>query len=261
VAHDLNNILSGIVSYPDLLLMDIEADSPLRQPLLRIKRSGQKAAEIVQDLLTLARRNVATKKVINLSGLVTTFLVSPEYRQIVADRPHIDIETELATEMLNVMGSETHLSKSVMNLVANAADAMPSGGTITISTRDCYIGKGESILIVDDAAEQRNLAGRMMQRLGYQVTLAPSGEAALEWIDKQHFDLLILDMIMPSGMDGLQTYKAVLQKVPDQKAIIAIGFAQTDSVHEAQRLGAGSYVKKPYTLERIGTAVRKELDR
>jgi DNA-binding NtrC family response regulator len=93
------------------------------------------------------------------------------------------------------------------------------------------------------------------------VTLAPSGEAALEWIDKQHFDLLILDMIMPSGMDGLQTYKAVLQKVPDQKAIIAIGFAQTDSVHEAQRLGAGSYVKKPYTLERIGTAVRKELDR
>jgi DNA-binding NtrC family response regulator len=93
------------------------------------------------------------------------------------------------------------------------------------------------------------------------VTLAPSGEAALEWIDKQHFDLLILDMIVPPGMDGLQTYKAVLQKVPDQKAIIASGFAQTDSVHEAQRLGAGSYVKKPYTLERIGTAVRKELDR
>jgi PAS domain S-box-containing protein len=47
VAHDLNNILSGIVSYPDLLLMDIDADSPLRQPLLSIKQSGQKAAELI----------------------------------------------------------------------------------------------------------------------------------------------------------------------------------------------------------------------
>ena len=101
----------------------------------------------------------------------------------------------------------------------------------------------------------------MMRRLGYQVTLAPSGEAALERIDQQHFDLLILDMIMPPGMDGLQTYKAVLKKVPGQKAVIASGFAQTESVHEAQRLGAGSYIKKPYTLERIGMAVRTELDR
>ncbi len=56
VAHDLNNILSGVVSYPDLLLIDMPEESPFRDALLLIKNSGEKAAAIVQDLLTLARR-------------------------------------------------------------------------------------------------------------------------------------------------------------------------------------------------------------
>ena len=116
-------------------------------------------------------------------------------------------------------------------------------------------------MIIDDSEEQRNLAGRMMQRLGYRVTLAPSGEAAQKLIEEATYDLLILDMIMPPGMDGLQTYQAILGMAPGQKAVIASGFAQTESVHAAQRLGAGSYIKKPYTLEKIGLAVRSELDR
>ena len=62
VAHDLNNILSGLVSYPELLLMDLPQESPLRQPILTIKASGQKAAAIVQDLLTLARRGVSVRE-------------------------------------------------------------------------------------------------------------------------------------------------------------------------------------------------------
>ena len=56
VAHDLNNILSGLVSYPELLLMEIPEDSPMRKPLITIQKSGEKAASIVQDLLTLARK-------------------------------------------------------------------------------------------------------------------------------------------------------------------------------------------------------------
>ena len=56
VAHDLNNILGGIVGYPDLLLMDLAQGHPMRKPIETIQSSGQKAAAIVQDLLTLARR-------------------------------------------------------------------------------------------------------------------------------------------------------------------------------------------------------------
>jgi DNA-binding NtrC family response regulator len=123
------------------------------------------------------------------------------------------------------------------------------------------LGNGESILIVDDAAEQRELVGRMMQRLGYAVFTAESGEAAVELVRHQAYDLLILDMIMPPGMNGLETYKRILELSPGQKAIIASGYSHSDDVSETLRLGAGSYIKKPFTLESIGIAVRKELDR
>jgi len=72
---------------------------------------------------------------------------------------------------------------------------------------------------------------------------------------------LVLDMIMSPGMDGLDTYKKILEEHPSQKAIIASGFSETDRVKEVQRLGAGGYVKKPYTLEKIGLAVKTELER
>ena len=72
VTHDLNNVLSGIVSYPDLLLMDIPGDCPLRQPI-ETKRSGTKAAAIVQDLLTLARRSVSVSEVMNLHEFVNVY--------------------------------------------------------------------------------------------------------------------------------------------------------------------------------------------
>ena len=72
-------------------------------------------------------------------------------------------------------------------------------------------------------------------------------------------DLIILDMIMAPGIDGLETYRRIKTLHPKQKVIIASGFSETDRVKEAQLLGAGEYVRKPYTLETIGLAVKKAL--
>jgi DNA-binding NtrC family response regulator len=74
-------------------------------------------------------------------------------------------------------------------------------------------------------------------------------------------DLLVLDMIMDPGIDGLETYKRILEFYPKQKAIIASGFTNTNRVKEAQRLGAGAYLEKPFLLEKIGLSVRSELDK
>ncbi len=68
-------------------------------------------------------------------------------------------------------------------------------------------------------------------------------------------------MIMDPGMDGLATYKRILQIHPDQKTLIASGYSETDRVKAAQKLGAGVYVKKPYTLESIGITVKMELEK
>jgi len=123
------------------------------------------------------------------------------------------------------------------------------------------MGKGESILVVDDVKEQRDLAAGMLRTLNYNVASVESGEEAIAYLKEHKADLIILDMIMDPGMDGLDTYKQVLGIHPEQKAIIVSGFSESDRVRAAKGLGAGAYVRKPYIKEKLGIAVRKELDR
>ena len=124
-----------------------------------------------------------------------------------------------------------------------------------------YMGSGESILVIDDIAEQRDVASGLLKKLGYQVHTVSSGEQAVEYLKDHKADILVLDMIMVPGMDGLETYQRILDINSQQKAILVSGFAETNRVREAQRLGAGAYVKKPYVMEKIGLAVRDELNR
>ena len=117
------------------------------------------------------------------------------------------------------------------------------------------------MLVVDDIAEQREIASKLLTRLGYEVHKVSSGEDAVEYLKSTKADILVLDMIMAPGIDGLETYQRVLEINPKQKVIIVSGFSETDRVGETQKLGAGAYVKKPYVLERIGMAIRDELNR
>jgi len=114
--------------------------------------------------------------------------------------------------------------------------------------------------VVDDVEAQRELAARMLEKLNYRVRTVPSGEAALEYMKDHRADLLVLDMIMDPGMDGLDTYRKIAEIHPGQKAIIVSGYSETHRVKQAQALGAGAYVKKPYILEMIGAAVKRELN-
>ncbi len=363
VAHDLNNILTGIVSYPELLLMQLPKDSPLIKPIETIKKSGEKAAVVVQDLLTLARRGVANKQPVNLNEIINIFLNSPECSKILSFHPNVHIKAALSEEIKLISGSSVHLSKTIMNLVSNAAEAMPNGGEVQITTSNIYVdgstignsgnpdgdyvlleiadngmgiseedlknifepfytkkvmgrsgtglglavvwgtimdhhghidvksdrhsgstfklyfpishdevpsparesdaqnykGNGETILVVDDIEEQREIASIILTQLGYSVVTAASGEEAISYLQKHRVDLVTLDMIMPPGMDGLTTYEEILKIRPDQKAIIASGFAETDRVKDALNLGVGQFIKKPYAIKDVGLAVKKEL--
>lgn len=365
VAHDLNNVLSGVVSYPDLLLMDLAADSPLREPILTIQKSGLKAAQIVQDLLTLARRGVQNKQILNLNTILGEYLESPEFKKLEARNPSVSVETNLDKHLLNIIGSTAQIVNIVMNLVSNAAEAQPSGGKTTISTRNRYVdqpiggfekipegefvvleikdrglgiaprdllrifepfyskkvmgksgtglgmavvwgtvhdhdgiidveskegvgttfslyfpvtrrkvilhkgpvpveeymGQRETVLVIDDIREQRDIAVNILGKLNYEVTAVSSGEAAVEYLAASSADIIVLDMIMEPGIDGLETYRRIIRRHPGQRAIIASGYSETARVKAAQELGVGAYIKKPYTLEKIGLAVNQELKR
>jgi len=364
VAHDLNNILSGIVSYPELILLDLPENSPLKKPIETIYASGQRAAAIVQDLLTIARGVAITREPLNLNDLVKEYLNSPEYENLHQFHTTVSVDTSLDHELLNISGSRVHLKKVLMNLVSNAVEAIQGHGNVRVSTRNRYLdqplqgyddikigeyavlsisddgsgiapddlsrifepfytrkvmgrsgtglglavvwnvlqdhegyinvtsdanhtlfdlyfpitresiadaatprplealqGKGETVLVVDDMATQGEIACRMLTKLGYQADSVSSGEAAIAHVQAHPVDLMLLDMIMEPGLSGRETYAQILKIKPQQKAIIVSGFAETEDVTETQRMGAGQYLRKPLTLERLGIAVKDELSK
>jgi PAS domain S-box-containing protein len=364
VAHDLNNILGGIVGYPDILLLRLPAGSPLRNAVKKIQEAGNKAAAVVQDLLALGRCGHMPMEIMDLNDIVSTYLTSPEHERLAQRFPLVEIETNLCSAALSIEGSAVHLSKALMNLVFNAVEAVsgsgkvqiatgerqlrepikgfetvPKGAYITLTISDTgvgmsnedidrifepfyskkilgrtgtglgmavvrstvkdhsgfidvksevtkgttftlflpptnrepsgerpaltvedYMGHGESILVVDDVEEQREIAKSMLEELGYRVEVADGGENAVEHLRSNKVDLVVLDMIMDPGIDGLETYRRIAEIHPGQRAVIVSGFSETDRVREAQRLGAGAYLRKPFMIKRLGYAVRQELD-
>ncbi|EKD33861.1 MAG: hypothetical protein ACD_75C02570G0002 [uncultured bacterium] len=134
VAHDLNNILSGIISYPELLLLDLEEGNRLRRPLESIRRAGLDASEVVSDLLTVARGIAANREVINPNSLIGDYLASPDFNQLRARVPLIGFNSSLAPDLHNISCSPIHIRKCLMNLITNGVEAIQGKGTISITT-------------------------------------------------------------------------------------------------------------------------------
>jgi PAS domain S-box-containing protein len=362
VAHDLNNMLGPLVGYPELILMKLPENSPVRKQVERVGFAARDAADVIQDLLTLARRGRYEMQPTDLNEVVRAYLESPSFIQLSERSKKVSVETKYCESIPCISGSSPHLSKVVMNLIVNAFDAMPQGGVLHIETsvemlsrlRNGYdnikpgeyallrvcdtgvgiaeedlakifepyyskkrmgasgsglglsvvygvvkdhhgyydivseVGKGteftlyfpvckdmlsipegnqnidggsESILVIDDSTEQREFAVDVLSSLGYNVKAAENGTHGVQLLRDDRVDLVMLDMIMEPGFDGLDTYSEIIKLHPGQKAIIVSGFSATDRVEQAQRLGAGTYVKKPYTRQTIATAVRQELDK
>lgn len=359
VAHDLNNILSGIISYPELLLLDLDQESSLRRPLEAIRRSGLDASEVVSDLLTVARGVAANKEVIAPNEFIETYLKSADFLQLQARYPLIDFTTSLDPELRNISCSPIHIRKCLMNLITNGAEAIHGEGTISIvssneehslplikdkqhittgtfskiaihddgsgiaagdldhifepfytkkvmgrsgtglglavvwnTMRDhggtvnvisstqgttfelyfpsverataprplsrdwrSYKGRGQTILVVDDEPGQREIAAQLLTSLEYAVHTVPSGEEAIQYARKHTTDLMVLDMIMAPGQNGRKTFEQILKIHPQQKAIIASGFAEDDDVQATLAMGAMAFVPKPYTLDQIGSTI------
>lgn len=362
VAHDLNNILSVVVAYSELLLVDLPEDDPMRPHITKMQKSGFNASAIVADLLTIARGIAITKTPLNINVLIEDYLQSSEYDELKALYPQISATTDLADDLLNMQGSSVHFSKIIMNLISNAFESIKTQGKVTITSSNRHLetpkegfetiaagdyvvmtvqddgpgiptsdvqnifepfytkktmgrsgtglgltvvwnivqdfdgsidvitdsagvtfelyfpvtresvpdtisrpldqlkGSGETVLIVDDMQIQRDIASTLLQKLDYRTVTVASGEEAIAYLQSHSVDLVVLDMVMDPGMDGLETYQQIVALHPGQKAIVVSGYAETSKVKQTRQLGAGQYVKKPYTLEEVGVAIQRELN-
>lgn len=125
--------------------------------------------------------------------------------------------------------------------------------------KDIPLGHGERILVIDDEPQLRDIAGQILASLGYTVDSVCSGELALGFLADNRVDLLVIDMLMEPGMNGRESYERILELHPGQKAIIASGFSESDEVKATLKLGAGGFIKKPYSMEEFARAVRDAL--
>lgn len=362
VAHDLSNLLAPVVSYAELLFQDVAPDSPLRESLLELRRAGERAGAVVQDLLTLGRRGSYRMAPLDMNAVASEFLSSPVLSEARQRNPGVSVEDRLQPDLPPIAGSAPHLTKALLNLVLNAFEAMPQGGRITLATRGrileepltayeriepgsyavlevsdtgtgiegkdlerifepfytkktmgrsgsglglavvygvvhdhqgridvrTEVGRGscfslwfpatgerpeargggepelkgvETVLLVEDQPEQRAVTSRLLERYGYKVRTAVNGRAAVELLRIHPVDILVLDMILEDDFDGLDCWREVLKIRPDQSAVIVSGYAETARVKEVQRLGAGAFLRKPFTLDALAQAMRRELSK
>jgi two-component system, cell cycle sensor histidine kinase and response regulator CckA len=362
VAHDLNNILTGVLSYPELLLMDASLSERTRKGLETIRGAAERAAAVVKDLMSVARGAASEKIPVVLNDMIDDFLLTPEFICIQEAAPNVLIQTELEPGLKHINASKISLFKLMMNLVMNAVEAVDKNGRIGIFTKnlrlytprsgyeqiekgeyvvltvsdngsgippdhlerifepfystkimgksgtglgltivwniihdhqgyininsdeqgtrfECFFpvteetekeekgihpvdacnGLGQRILVVDDDPLQRELLCEILKTLGYNPSAVQSGEEALAYVQSQSFDLILLDMLLSNGMNGRETYALILKKVPGQRAVIISGYAETGDMAAAMGMGAGSFIQKPYTIDKIRQAVKKEL--
>ena len=362
VAHDLNNILSGVTGYSELILHDLSQDSKLRKPIEAIQDSGSRAAIIVADLLTVARGAASTRELQNLNSLAREYLNSPEYKALKSLYLQVTCQHQLTAVQSSILCSSVHVKKCLMNLVTNAIEAVAADGTIVVSTENKIVeddaaarydiesgeyvvlnvhdngpgiidkdlerifepfytkkimgrsgtglgltvvwntmkdhdgivlvesnskgtsfqlffpiskeervfspkdnttkklmGENEHILVVDDEPQLRDIASQMLRSLGYKVDVVNSGELAIDFVKNNSVDLIVLDMLMEPGINGRKSYERIIKIRPGQKAIIASGFSESNEVKTALQLGAGGFIKKPYSMKQLGRAVKEAL--
>jgi signal transduction histidine kinase/sensor domain CHASE-containing protein len=362
VAHDLNNMLNPLIGYPEIMKRHIAEGDPMFKFIDKIEISARKAAAIVSDLLTLARRAVVKEEVLSLNQLVENYMATPEFEKTKFYHPQVTYYAKLSADLLTMKGSPIQVSKAIMNLVSNASEAILGQGEVTISTSnrildkdlngyekitageyvaltvtdtgtgiadadlnkifepfyskkimgrsgtglgmsivwnavkdhrgfvniissrdsgttidlffpvcreklpvvfppatlDQYFGKGYNVLVIDDMKEQRDIVTAMLCEIGYRVNTVSGGEEGIEFLKKQSADVVICDMIMDPGIDGLDTLTRIKMLRKDQKVIIATGYSETVRVTKAIEMGA-YYLKKPYQLEELGIALKSVL--
>jgi PAS domain S-box-containing protein len=365
VAHDLNNLLSSMVTLPELLLLDMPEKAKYRRDINKIQTAGKQAAAVVSDLLTITRGSTSNKKISNLNTVINEYQNSQEFNHLCANYPDIVFEIDTSSRLSNSRLSSINVLKSIVNLVRNGTESITDRGAVTLHTskhnfkkpyngyeiippgeyavltvadtgagiekqhiehifkpfysnkkiddnkgtglgltiiqhtmRDHYgyidirqaatgsifelyfpviaqqealiqeptsletmLGQGETILIVDDEKDQREIITSVLNRLGYQTTSVACGEKAIEYIKEHPVDLILLDMVMSPGINGYQTLKEIRDINPEQKTVIASGQLNHPDRGKTEQLGVSRYLAKPVSLSLLAKNIQEEINK
>ena len=148
VAHDLNNILAGLVSYPELMLMQLEENSPLKEPLAFIHESGLLASDIVKDFLFLVRPQCQEAPVIDPAPVVQAYFSGSAHAALQAAHPNIRFSHPTGKATLKIRISELLLTKIITVLLFHSAQNAHPDSRIDLSLSDHARGKAAGHLLI-----------------------------------------------------------------------------------------------------------------
>jgi signal transduction histidine kinase len=140
IAHDFNNVLTAIFGYADLLLEQLAPNDLSRSDVQEIRRSAERAASLTRQLLAFSRKQVLQPRVLDLNEVIGT--IEPLLRRLVG--AHVDIKVSCGVPLSRVRADPGQLEQVLMNLCANARDAMPEGGVVEIRTEDRVVTNAEA---------------------------------------------------------------------------------------------------------------------
>jgi CheY-like chemotaxis protein len=361
VAHDFNNLLTVITGYGEMLQARLRPDDPLRNMVVEMVKAGGRAASLTRQLLAFSRQQVVAPRVVDLNAVVAN--MERMLMRVIGE--DVELATALDPELGRVHADPGQIEQVILNLVVNARDAMPTGGKLTIETRNVDLdddyarrhtevrpgrfallavsdtgagmdaatqarvfepffttkgaGKGtglglasvygivkqagghnalysevgsgatfkvylpavdstvavggphasslgnstgmETILLVEDEAAVRSLAGMALRMNGYTVLEASGAAEALRLIERhpKPVDLLVTDVVMP-GMGGRELAERLTSDRPQMKVIYMSGYTDDAVVRHGVLHEDVHFLQEPFTGNALARKVREVLD-
>ncbi|MGQ0815484.1 MAG: response regulator, partial [Gemmatimonadota bacterium] len=271
VRHELRTPINAIIGYSEMLLDDAhdEADDVAATDLARIVRCGRDILVLVEGILDAERISAELGRDLDSYGeQIRADLRDPlsaimGYTEMLIESSHDEGRAARVADLERVLAASRkllELSNDIAQLAMHASNAAPAemvrGATLAegvlakiraVQGQHVEADRQGSLLVVDDSAMNRDLLAKQLARKGYFVTTAESGTEALELMAGQHFDLVLLDVLMPDldGVGVLARMKsdARLMEIP---VIMISALDEVDSVVRCLEIGAADFVSKPF---------------
>ncbi len=353
IAHDFNNFLTGIIGNLSLAKLDLQTGNPVDGALDEMEKAALRAKDLTQQLLTFSKGGDPVKRTADIADIVR------EAAQFALRGSNVrcDVALEADLHLSEVDGGQ--IAQVLHNLIINADQAMPGGGTITLHgentalppdnayalpagdyirlavqdrgvgiradhlkkvfdpyfttkqkgsglglavaysvvtkhdgqlTVESQLGEGTTftvllpasdgprekvadqehgvaggsgvVLVMDDEDFIRDLAARMLTKMGYRVSVAANGQEALDLYrqaqaDGEPFDAVILDLTVPGAMGGKEAIEHLIDLDPGVRAIVSSGYANDPIMSNHQDYGFSGAVRKPYQMQDLSEVLKR----
>ena len=355
IAHDFNNLLTGILGNASIAKTFVNPGDKLHKIMTDLENTSLRAKDLTQQLLTFAKGGAPVKKTVSIAKLLR------DSATLVLSGSNVKCDFAIANDLWPVEVDEGQIAQVIHNLIINAKQAMPDGGTIQVSAEnfalsaennpfikngkyvkitvkdtgvgipeehlpkifDPYFttkeeGSGlglataysiiknhagyimaesaagagttfyihlpaskkeidrveaveeklvsgkEKILVMDDDDIIRDVAGKMLTKLGYEVDFARDGSEAIELYKKSKnsgrpFGVVIIDLTIPGGMGGRETMQKLLEIDPYVKAIVSSGYSDDAVMSNYTNYNFKGVIAKPYRIEELSRTVHSVL--